>query len=113
MAVRLAHNILVFGGKVQTKQNCTRNSNRKIWMYNLYTEQWKKHMIPDRKIAPPALSYACAVAIEQDVFMFGGRIVFGLLHQKTNKVWKLTRTSEGSFVWSNVTVKNNTKVPTP
>ena len=107
MAVRLAHNILVFGGR---GPNHIWKSNREIWTYNLYTEQWKKHVIAKKGIAPPATWNACAVTIEQDVFMFGGETEFT---DSTNTVWKLTRTSEGSFVWSSVTGQDNTKVPTP
>ena len=98
-AVRLEHNILVIGGEGK--------SNHEIWTYNLYTEQWKKYAIPHKEHAPPETLCACAVAIEQDVYMFGGET----RSKKTNALWKLAGSSVKRFEWSNVPIQGSKPSP--
>ena len=67
------HYILVFDcGNDQLRRMYGLPNLFPIWMYNLYTEQWSKHVINGRKRCPPLRRYACAVAISDDVYMFGG-----------------------------------------
>ena len=100
MAVRLEHNILIIGGQW--------NSNNVIWTYNLYTEQWKKHVIVNKNHAPPETLCACAVAIEQDVYMFGGKT----RSKRTNALWKLAGSSVKCFKWSNLPIRDSL-LPSP
>ena len=110
VAVRLEYYILVFGGRIGNFINHTPVSRHMIWMYNLYTEQWSKHMIPESELCPPHALSACAVAIKECVFLFGGydseqRIV-------SNELWKLIKSSEGLFTWCKVNTENSAK-PSP
>ena len=85
-----------------------------IWIYNLYTEQWKKHIILDTEKAPRAICCACAAVIESVVYVFGG---FGELGTENsmpnNALWKLNRNSERCFVWDYITMANSMKAPSP
>ena len=108
VAIRLANCIIAFGGKNKELEPF---SHHVIWMYNLNTEHWGKHVIPHTKLAPPTTSYSCAVAIESDIYMFGG-----FVHEEnndTNTLWKLTVPSTGPFAWSKVIVKSKEKTPSP
>ena len=102
VAVRLGADILVFGGG--TGQSHKPASLRIIWRYNRYTEQWRKDMIPECHLCPPATTGACAVAIKGDVFLFGGYIpgykFFGIT--SSNALWKLCKSPGGFFTWSKV-----------
>ena len=91
VAVTLGECILVFGGRFGSFQNFTPYSHHIIWVYNLYTEQWGKHVIPESELCPPSTSRACAAAIKEDVFLFGGYN----FSQKTvsNELWKLSKSS--------------------
>ena len=64
------HFILVFGGRFITNNKCV--PQHAIWMYNLYTQQWRKHVIPQGQTVPASRSYACAVVIGSHVYMFWG-----------------------------------------
>ena len=80
-------------------------------MYNVYTDQWSKYHLPVEKSAPPALSGACATAIDTDIYMFGG---FNReLRRYTNEIWKLTRAPQGYFDWSNIQFQHDEKSPSP
>ena len=72
-AVRLEHYILVLGG-AWFDDGITRSrriwSQSRIWMYNLYTEQWSQHVIPGNKKAPNDRCSACAVVIESNTYTF-------------------------------------------
>ena len=92
VAVRMYHCIIVFGGTWQ-KDDDPQLSLHMIWMYNLYTEQWGKHQIPDDHVAPPPTDSACAVVLGKDVFMFGG---FVINVGTTNALWKLSWTPQGT-----------------
>ena len=86
-------------------------SSNVIWMYNIYTEQWRIHQIPKGKITPGPIAGACAVAIGRDIYIFGGES--SGQNGKTNNVWKLTRTPQGCFNWSNIEFENDVKLPSP
>ena len=108
MVVCVKNNILVFGG-------CNASgrlfSCHVIWMFNMFTEQWSKHLIPESKTAPHHISGACAVAIVDDVYVFGGfdRASWA----PTNALWTLKRTFETSYVWSEIPTVDNGKAPSP
>ena len=108
MAVCVKGNILVFGGK-DLKEVCL--SCHVIWMFNVYTERWSKHVIPESEPAPRHSIDACAVAISDDVYVFGGLSTSCWTH--TNALWTLKRTSETCYVWSEVPTVDNRKAPLP
>ena len=92
VAVPLGEYILVFGGKFGTFQKDSSVSHDIIWMYNLYTEQWRKHRIPESELCPPHTLTVCAVAIKEDVFKFGG---FNFSHGTySSELWKLSKSSK-------------------
>ena len=46
-------------------------STRLIWMYNLYTEAWCKHVIPNSSAAPEPFSRAVAAVVDGAIYTFG------------------------------------------
>ena len=119
VAVQLDHYILVFGGVYNDKFG-----PRIIWMFNLYTETWRKHVIPRNITVPPTKRGASAVVIGPAIYMFGGiysksisrgRALFrGTLmhgHDVSNAVWQLRRKPEGHFVWDQIKSKRNVVSP--
>ena len=71
MAVRLEQYILTFGGQ---GKRAVPESTHIIWMYNLYTEKWKKYEIPSTSEAPRKFFEGkSAVVIGSDAYMFDGR----------------------------------------
>ena len=110
VAINMDHYILVFGGRLSKLKDCSHTSHV-IFMYNLYTEQWRKHVIPQGQTVPEKTYYACAAAIGADVYMFGG---FMLKERRlTNAVWKLVYDPQGSFAWSEIVATNNMNTPSP
>ena len=112
VAVRLGDGILVLGGRFHHNNNGNHTlvSHHMIWMYNLCTEQWSKHMIPESEICPSDTADACAVAIKDHVFLFGGYCLSR--DTGSNEIWKLSKSSEGLFSWRKV-ITENMKVPSP
>ena len=108
IAVHMENCIVVFGG---LQKDHSAISLDIIWMYNLYTEQWGKHVIQDAKKLLPRTTYPCAAVVEADIYIFGGFDVRE--HHHTNAVWKLTRTQERHFEWSNSIARSNKKTPSP
>ena len=83
VAVRLNNDIVVVGG---LDRDCRPVSTHVIWMYNVYTDQWRKYCVPGRKSTPPALAGACASVIDTVIYVFGGRSI--KLMRRTNEIWK-------------------------
>ena len=108
VAVRMNNSIIAFGGKGKDHKNI---SLCKIWKYNVYTEQWRKHIVPAESAVPPAVKYACADAIGPDIYMFGG-VTYDFCAGQ-NDLWKLRRTSEGCFNWSKIEFPSSVKLPSP
>ena len=107
VAINMGHYILVFSGR--SLNNHSYIPLHVIWMYNVYTEQWRKHVIPQRQTVPAERHSACAMAIGSDVYMFGGH-----LHREcriTNSLWKLAMDPKGSFDWSKIVITNKKKTP--
>ena len=108
VAVRMLHYILVFGGTWFENEPL---SHHKIWMLNMYTEQWKKYVVPSEKSVPPPAISARATVIKSDIYMFGGEhIQTGML---SNDLWKLNRTPEGCFSWNQIEFQSKAKTPSP
>ena len=107
VAVHMENCMIVFGGKSSRE---VEHSMHNIWMYNLYTEQWGKHVIPDGEIAPPTTVFSCAATIEGDIFLFGGYNSAEKSYE--NAVWKLTRKLNKFFAWNQVKAKRKDKMPT-
>ena len=99
VAVHLDHYILVFGGTLQDYEAL---GNDIIWMYNLYTGQWRKQKVPCKDKCPPACFGASATLIGIDIFMFGGRNIDSC--KLTNTLWKLSRMPNGCFDWNEITI---------
>ena len=110
VAVSLGEFILVFGGSCGNYEKYTPVSHHIIWMYNQYTEQWRKYIIPESKLCPPNSAGSCAVTIKEDVFFFGGYNSSQSTY--SNELWKLRKSTEGSFTWSEVTTEKM-NVPSP
>ena len=111
VAVQMDHTIVVFGGTHELKDYDDRvdyfihNYHRRhtIWMYNLYTEKWRRYRIPKWKKAPGCLvSQACGVAIGEDIYVF-----------RWNEFWRLTRSTFGCFSWTEILINENHKKPSP
>ena len=102
--------IFVFGG-VGIKIFETSDYNRVIGMYNLYTEKWGTHKIPCENVAPPETILPCAIAIADDIYMFGG-FQSGIHNLETNALWKLGRISK-RLEWSEITGQHHAKMPSP
>ena len=79
-------------------------------MFNLYTEYWRKHVIPDQNLAPPSMRSSCAVAIGADIYLFGG-YEHDSDSSATSALWKLTITSTGLFNWSKIKFDDQAKTP--
>ena len=106
VVVYLEHYIVVFGGKGKDFQPLSKCI---IWMYNLYTEKWRKEEIESSTEAPPSCYEASAVAIQSDIYMFDGRK--GSTCSPMDTLWKLTRNLEGIFFWSRIIIADTVKVP--
>ena len=91
VAVHMEPYIVVLGSKLL--KTLRPLSPHEIWMYNIYTEQWRKYIIPDHSLAPPSIVGACAVAVEENVYLFGGVNLPENIYN--NALWKLSRTSDG------------------
>ena len=97
MVVRLQDSILVFGGMLRYREATPRN----IWVYNLYTEQWRKYATDESKRAPPAKGLTCGIAIEQDIYV----VTWEPENNTHATLWKLTRNRKGYFSWSDIVVE--------
>ena len=97
--------IIVFGGD---KKPALDN----IYMYNLYTEQWRKYVIPDDKVAPHNTESCCALTWDTFVYIFGGIVFKKNRARYTNAVWKLT-TAGQCFIWSKAKTRSRKKTPSP
>ena len=95
VAVRWKDSILVLSELESEK--------RIIWIYNLWTEQWRKYELPRGKCLP-VVQHHHGVEIASDIYMFGGLYYSDML-------WKLARSTDDSFVWNTIEFKDCTKTP--
>ena len=78
-----------------------------IWIYCLWTEQWKKYSIPKQRKRPFIDVHGrTSVVVGSDVYIFGG-------HDQTTMFCKLIRHANGSFDFSIIHNENQTKIPSP
>ena len=116
VAVRHEHYILLIGGTGIYGHS----SQHVIWMYNLYSEQWRQHVIPESEKVPENCQEACAVSIGSDIYMFGGleihqrqtRMSLETSEKATNSLWKLTTDNE-VFTWTKTEDQEKKKSPSP
>ena len=73
-----------------------------VWTYNLWTEQWRKHRV--RKVEEIPNKFLVGVAIGSDMYMY--EALLGTV------VWKVTRSTGGSFEWSTINFEKS-KMPSP
>ena len=109
-SVCLDNRVVIFGGRLRKELLST----RVIWTYNLYTDEWRKHLIPDSKEAPKPFSSAVAAAINGTIYTFGGvdtKSRNALLRHR-NAVWTLDRTEE-CFKWTFIEPECAEKSPSP
>ena len=107
-AAYLDNHIVIFGG---INKNDKPLSARLIWMYNLYTEEWSKHVIPDTSAAPEPFSRAVTTVIDGTIYTFGG--INAKAYDKTNELWTLTRAELGCFTWSFIEPQCKEESPSP
>ena len=118
VAVCLEHYILVLGGnrcetiKMLTYDVHTALPANVIWMYNIYTGQWRKHTIPYTEKAPYAIRGGSAVTVESVVYVYFRKLESNS-DRVTNALWKLNRNSEGCFAWDDIVTTEIMKVPSP
>ena len=79
--------------------------NNEIWTYNLWTEVWMQHMLPYGQPLPET-KHQCGVAIEKDIYMFGGQKLSTLL-------LKITRNADGSVACNTINMDDPAKSPCP
>ena len=109
VAVCMENCIIVFGGEKQCLKGFSFHT---IWMYNIITEQWGSHVIPEgNKAPPPPTNSVCTVMIEKDIHMFGGYL--DAQFEATNALWKLVRTPARFFEWSEVICQGTAETPSP
>ena len=106
-AVHLQHYVLVFGGEWSERPL----SLNEIWMYNLYTEQWRKQVLPYGENTPDAIVTACSVVIDSVVYIFGGWNYFSRC--STNALWTLYIKPDGYVAWNELFTANAAKAPSP
>ena len=121
VAIRMNNDILVIGCR-RIDSNHIDISHHVIWVLNLHTERWRKHVISDHKKAPSSNMKACAVVIGAEIYMFGGYLIsvneLGEAEDKdtmsyTNALWMLNRTSQEYFNWTEIEFGNGVKLPSP
>ena len=93
---------------------------QRIWVYNLWTEQWNGYKMPEGKKHPSARGQCC-VAIEPHAYFFGGMCINNPTYEDTllpfdkpnyTHLWKLTLSND-SFEWTAIEIENHTKKPLP
>ena len=107
VAVRVAHYILVIGGTWTSRDI---SSHHVIWMYNLYTEQWRKQVTYGENVPSPRCG-ASGTVIGADIYMFGGLTL--PRGADTNQLWKLSTVPNECFVWNKLIHKSKAKSPSP
>ena len=100
--------VITFGGWgiLDAKLSC-----REIWVYSLYTEEWKKRVIPKGRSVPKPFCGAVSVAVEGNIYTFGG--VNSCDFTERNELWKLSRTNRECFTWSFIKYESKKKSPSP
>ena len=107
-AVCLDNRIIVVGGFGQKYEPL---ATRVIWMYNLYTEGWNKHVIPDTSDAPEPFHGAVGVVINGTIYTFGGMNTENSNFR--NELWTLSKAKRECFTWNFKETPSKEKSPSP
>ena len=115
MALFLDGRIVVLGGKFQRVQDSMEDSlaNNVIWTYRLDNFRWEKFVIPSGQKLPAATKYASLTTVGRDIYLLGGSVWTDTFLQITNSFWKLSRTDQHGFEWTEVITEDNSKAPSP
>ena len=106
-AVQLDNYVIIVGGIGKKNEPL---STHLIWMYNLYTEEWSKHNIPDMNRTPKPFHRAVAAAIDGTIYVFGGDV--GKFTQN-NDLWMLSKAKTGCFTWNFIQPQCKEESPSP
>ena len=96
IAVRQKHCVVVFCSSV--KDHYLHSQLRLVvWTYNLYTEEWRKHMTPMWKTTYKSFPtyLTCGVAVGDVIYAYEA-------YQNNSNIWKLTRHEFGGFLWDRI-----------
>ena len=77
-----------------------------IWMYSLWTEQWRENTISKQKELPE-VNGQTGMEIGNYVYIFGG------INSGMDVLWKLIRNANSSFVFGVINAEDQRKVPSP
>ena len=81
-------------------------------VYNLYTEEWKKNIIQERRCVSTPFHGAVAAPTGKTIYTFGGSNT-KIYSTLSNALWALSRTKEGCFTWSSNKQQCKKKSPSP
>ena len=107
-AVRQENCVIIFGGIPMSLHT---PSTLGIWVYNLYTEEWRRYVMWSRRNTPNPFSCAVAVTIGETIYTFGGQNA--ITGKKMNELWILNRTKIGGFTWSYIKPQCKEQTPSP
>ena len=111
-AVRVQNSIVVIEGELISQAE-------RIWIYNLYTNEWAKYTFPKETELPPKglTRFTCAVAVGTSIYLFGGGYSTEANNNNdwhiTNALWKLSARADGCFYWNKIHIKEKKKRPSP
>ena len=109
-AVYLNNYVIILGGFERGDDKPL--STSVIWMYNLYSAQWRKHVIPEHESGAPDMFHdAVVVAINETIYIFGGADNKGF--RERNALWTLSKTKTGCFKWSFIESRCDKESPSP
>ena len=107
-AVFLDNYVIVFGGWLRHENLI--ESPHVIWTYNLYKEQWRKHVLGWEMRVPRPFVQAAAAAIDKTIYVFGGQGRGGYI---SNATWMLHSSGAEIFEWSRLNLKPLGKEQSP
>ena len=76
------------------------------WTYNLYTEEWRKYMMPKSQPVPSNLSAACGAVIGKELYIYA-------CYNVGPDLWMLAQDANGDFTWNVVNVNPESQEPSP
>ena len=113
-AACLDNYVVIIGGSQPSRIDKIPLPTDVIWMYNLYTEVWRKHIIPKHVIeengSPDQFYGGIAVNVSGTIYTFGG---YGMDGNHRNALWALSKTKTESLIWSFITFQHEKESPSP
>ena len=109
-AVYLDNCLIIVGGVGKSDEPV---SMREIWMYNLYTEKWRKLVLSAQSCAPEPCQGAAAVAIDRTLYIFGGITSHCCKRKHSNELWTLSKSTGGCFTWRFIETQCKEESPSP